>query len=160
MFNSTANVVRIAHCNLPVCYNRQLPSPLSCNAGKLLGEGACSQVYEAFLDSGSTGDAADRSYVAKVAKLPAPVAHKKGAKRSTQQINADVLNAEHMLYRNFLSGHPQIPALPRNGGFGDDKASSLRFMIIQVMTEYVNSASSSIHKADAVLQTTMNDFIC
>jgi hypothetical protein len=82
--------------------------------GAFLGEGACSQVYEAILEPSNGGAAAaaaggdGKQYVAKVSALPPAEATAAGKKRDPRAVAADVLFAEHALYRNNLKGHPQV----------------------------------------------------
>jgi hypothetical protein len=101
--------------------------------GKLLGAGACAQVYEA-IDVKSAASSA-QAYVAKVCTLPTNVAALstggKKRKKSLQEKQADTLFYEYTCYNGFLRGHDSVPALPV-GCYGDDAASGLRYLVMQV----------------------------
>jgi hypothetical protein len=98
--------------------------------GSLLGAGACAEVYEASptLPLDHQHDKG-MQWVAKVSPLPPPEAPKKGKKRSSEELSADVLHMEHSLYRNKLSTHPGVPRMPYHGGYGDDASVGVRFIV-------------------------------
>jgi serine/threonine protein kinase len=110
--------------------------------GKLLGAGACAQVYEATDVKGAASSA--QAYVAKVCTLPTNVAALSTAgkkrKKTLQEKQADTLFYEYTCYNGFLRGHDSVPALPV-GCYGDDTASGLRFLVMQVCNELANQTS-------------------
>ncbi len=106
--------------------------------GRVIGSGACSEIYEATcqLTSKSNGRknlSSDKatSFVAKVSPLPEQkvVASKKQRKKYPEKASADVLHMEHSFYRNCLAGHPRVPRMPTDGGYGDDLTIGVRFMV-------------------------------
>ncbi len=122
--------------------------------GHLIGSGACSNIYEATCQQTSKGNGSRNpssdealSFVAKVSPLPEQrvVVSKKPLNKNTEKASADVLHMEHSFYRNRLAGHPRVPRMPANGGYGDDAKIGVRFMV-----RYCYSASLSLAAARAI----------
>ncbi len=106
--------------------------------GRVIGSGACSEIYEAMCQLTSKGNGIMNpssddaiSFVAKVSPLPVQkvVVSKKQRIKSTEKASADVLHMEHSYYRNRLAGHPRVPRMPADGGYGEDSKIGVRFMV-------------------------------
>ena len=122
-------------------------------AGKLLGAGACAQVFEATrvavrerkgsaAFAAAAGSAA--SFVIKVAAVPQGGASGKGgkAKKATSDLKraADTLFAEHLLYSNVLNRSPRL--FGREVGYGE--AGGSRAFPPLMGKDYINNLSRKL----------------
>lgn len=91
--------------------------------GRVLGSGACSQVYEAKRISGN-----DLSFVVKLNQLPASSSKRKKNKHDTAMARfADLLYFEHVIYSTILNQHPRYFA--KSEGYGE--SDGVRYLVLQ-----------------------------
>jgi len=115
---------------------------------KKIGTGACGSVYNLVRNrtSSKTANGTTRpttttttttEYAVKVAKLPPPSTNMK-RKKTLLEMNADLLNHEHVLYRNVLNNLrgtmvPEIPFPGSKGPNGFGEISGYRYLVMEKM---------------------------
>nr|CCA14307.1 casein kinase I putative [Albugo laibachii Nc14] len=102
--------------------------------GKMVGSGACSEVYEVREEEKNAYD-----FVMKISPVDPPISLKKKKRKKTdRERNADALYAEQLLYRTYLNDHPGIPKLP-DRACGEDKVG-YRFLVMERLGRTLDDA--------------------
>ena len=131
---------------------RYLDSKQKWLVAEQLGEGACGTVHALHYQSKSASSNNNTQFAVKLAIEPPPSTNKK-RKKTLVEKNADLLNHEHILYRNVLNNlrGTMIPDIPMASyssiktppqGFGS--IDGFRFLIMERMQAPFSSIVSSI----------------
>lgn len=131
---------------------RYLDSKQKWLVAEQLGEGACGTVHALHYQSKSASSSTNTQFAVKLAIEPPPSTNKK-RKKTLVEKNADLLNHEHILYRNVLNNlrGTMIPDIPMASyssiktppqGFGS--IDGFRFLIMERMQAPFSSIVSSI----------------
>lgn len=126
---------------------------------KKIGTGACGSVYNLIRNRTSSKTSSSSSsateFAVKVAKLPPPSTNMK-RKKTLLEKNADLLNHEHVLYRNILNNlrGTMVPELPLPGSpkglnaFGE--VAGYRYLVMEKMDAPLSSIVPIMAETDGI----------